>query len=43
MVVKFFEVVREWVDRDWERRSYIPSFAFVQKLLFLSPILLLGA
>jgi hypothetical protein len=42
MTVKFLQVIRDWVDRDWEQRSYIPTFAFAQKLLFLSPILLLG-
>lgn len=42
MMVKPFKALREWVDRDWERHSYIPTFAFAQKLLFLSPLLLLG-
>jgi len=43
MMVGLSKALREWVDRDWERRSYIPAFAFAQKLLFLSPTLLLGA
>jgi len=42
MMVNPFKALREWVDRDWERRSYNPTFAFAQKLLFLSPLLLLG-
>ncbi|MFM5949891.1 MAG: hypothetical protein ACKOPM_11815 [Novosphingobium sp.] len=37
-----FKALREWVDRDWERRSYITAFAFAQNFLFLSPLLLLG-
>lgn len=42
MMVNPFKALREWVDRDWEQRSYNPTFAFAQKLLFLSPLLLLG-
>lgn len=32
-----------WIDRDWERRSYNPLFAFAQRLLWVTPLLAIGA
>lgn len=37
-----FRAVRDWVDRDWEKRSYIPTYAIAQRLLFLLPLALLA-
>lgn len=34
--------LREWIDRDWERRRYIATFAFAQKVLWISPLLAIG-
>ena len=32
--------VLHWIDRDWERRRYLPLIAFGQRLLWIAPILL---
>lgn len=32
--------VLRWIDRDWERRRYLPLLAFGQRLLWIAPILL---
>lgn len=36
------KVFSTWIDRDWERRSYNPIFAFGQRLIWCVPILVIG-
>ena len=34
--------LRDWIDGDWERRSYVATFASTQKLFWISPFLVIG-
>jgi cytochrome c-type biogenesis protein CcmH/NrfF len=36
------KVFSAWLDRDWERRSYNPIFAFGQRLIWCIPIVAIG-
>lgn len=42
-MVGLYRSVVAWLDRDWERRRYNPTFAFAQKLFWLSPFFLISA
>lgn len=41
--MKFIRQLQRWIDRDWEKRGYNPMFAYAQKIMYLSPLLLVGA
>jgi len=42
MVMRLFKAISTWIDRDWQRRSFNPVFAFGQRLPWCIPILVIG-
>ncbi|WP_041390598.1 hypothetical protein [Sphingobium chlorophenolicum] len=40
--MRLIKAFSAWIDRDWERRSFNPVFAFGQRFIWCVPILVIG-